>query len=158
MYNKNTKIIINQWSWSSLSCNPELKWSMIIDVFTRKTGNDHCVKSVQIRSYFWYLFSHIRSEYGERYFVSLRIHSKCGKIRTRNNSVFGHFSRNGFCQSKLKREKKTAGTTFQQLLAWFINSHWLNSSTVTGTILQQSLARLFNSSELCATVNGKIVQ
>ena len=28
----------------------------------------------------------------ERYFVSLRIHSECGKIRTRNYSVFGHFS------------------------------------------------------------------
>ena len=26
----------------------------------------------------------------ERYEVSLRIHSECGKIRTRNNSVFGH--------------------------------------------------------------------
>ena len=29
----------------------------------------------------------------ERYEVSLRIQSECGKIRTRNNSVFGHFSR-----------------------------------------------------------------
>ena len=28
----------------------------------------------------------------ERYFVSIRIQSKCGKIRTRKNSVFGHFS------------------------------------------------------------------
>ena len=28
----------------------------------------------------------------ERYEVSLRIQSECGKIRTRNNSVFGHFS------------------------------------------------------------------
>ena len=27
----------------------------------------------------------------ERYFVSLRIQSECGKIRTRKNSVFGHF-------------------------------------------------------------------
>ena len=50
-----------------------------------------CVKSVQIRSYFWSVFSRIRNEYG--YFVSLRIQSECGKIRTRNNSVFGHFSR-----------------------------------------------------------------
>ena len=31
----------------------------------------------------------------ERYFVSLRIQSKSGKIRTRNYSVFGHFSRSG---------------------------------------------------------------
>ena len=29
----------------------------------------------------------------ERYSVSLRIQSECGKIRTRKNSVFGHFSR-----------------------------------------------------------------
>ena len=29
----------------------------------------------------------------ERYSVSLRIQSKCRKIPTRNNSVFGHFSR-----------------------------------------------------------------
>ena len=29
----------------------------------------------------------------ERYEISLRIQSECGKIRTRKNSVFGHFSR-----------------------------------------------------------------
>ena len=29
----------------------------------------------------------------ERYQVSLRIQSECGKIRTRKNFVFGHFSR-----------------------------------------------------------------
>ena len=40
----------------------------------------HCVKSVQIRSYFWNVFSCIRAEYR--------------KIRTRSNSIFGHFSRN----------------------------------------------------------------
>ena len=38
----------------------------------------HCVKSAQIRSYFWSVFSCIRTEYR--------------KIRTRNNSVFGHYS------------------------------------------------------------------
>ena len=45
----------------------------------------HCVKSVQVGSYFWSAFSCIRTEYGE-------ILSNYGKIRTRNNSVFGHFS------------------------------------------------------------------
>ena len=40
---------------------------------------DHYVESVQIRSFFWSVFSRIRTEYG--------------KIRTRKNSVFGHFSR-----------------------------------------------------------------
>ena len=38
-----------------------------------------CVKSVQTQSYFWSVFSCIWTE--------------CRKIRTRNNSVFGHFSR-----------------------------------------------------------------
>ena len=38
----------------------------------------HCVKSVQIRSFFWSVFSRIRTEYE--------------KIRTRKNSVFGHIS------------------------------------------------------------------
>ena len=47
----------------------------------------HCVKSVQIRSYFWLVFSCIRIEY-----VDL-LRSEYRKIRTRNNSVFGHFSR-----------------------------------------------------------------
>ena len=42
----------------------------------------HCVKSVQIWIFFWSVFS-----------VSLRIQSECGKIRTRKNSVFGHFPR-----------------------------------------------------------------
>ena len=37
----------------------------------------YCVESVQIRSYFWSAFSCIQTEYR--------------KIRTRNNSVFGHF-------------------------------------------------------------------
>ena len=36
----------------------------------------HCVKSVQIRSFFWSVFSYIRPEYR--------------KIRTRKNSIFGH--------------------------------------------------------------------
>ena len=39
----------------------------------------HCVKSVQIRSFFWSVFSCIWTEYK--------------KLRTRKKSVFGHFSR-----------------------------------------------------------------
>ena len=42
----------------------------------------HCVKSVQIRSYFWSVFSCIQSKYR--------------KIGTINNSVFGHFSRSDY--------------------------------------------------------------
>ena len=42
----------------------------------------HCVKSVQIRSLFWSVFSCIRTEHR--------------KIRTRKNSVFGYFSHSGY--------------------------------------------------------------
>ena len=59
-----------------------------------------CVKSAQMRCYFWSVFSRIRTEYGE-ILVSLRIQSKCGKICTRNNSVFGHFSRSGYFRCEL---------------------------------------------------------
>ena len=51
---------------------------------------EHCVKSVQMRSFFWSVFSCIRTEYG-----NIRVQFKYRKIRTRNNSVFGHFSRSG---------------------------------------------------------------
>ena len=48
------------------------------------------MKSVQIRRFFWSVFSRIRTEYGE----ILCIQSEYGKIRIRKNAVFGHFSRN----------------------------------------------------------------
>ena len=44
---------------------------------------NHCVKSVQIRSFFWPVFSGIRTEYR--------------KIRTRKNSIFGFFSHSESC-------------------------------------------------------------
>ena len=43
------------------------------------TTFSHCVKSVQLRSFFWSVISCIRTEYR--------------KLQTRKNSVFGHFSR-----------------------------------------------------------------
>ena len=39
----------------------------------------------------------------ERSSVSLRIQSECGKIRTRKNSVFGHFSRSDSFSSWIRR-------------------------------------------------------
>ena len=48
----------------------------------------HWVKSVQIRSYFWSVFSCVRTEYGD-----LRSKVRIQENLTRNNSVFGHFSR-----------------------------------------------------------------
>ena len=49
------------------------------------------MKSVRIRSYYGPYFLTF-GLHTERYGVSLRIQSECGKIRTRKNSVFGHFS------------------------------------------------------------------
>ena len=62
-------------------------------------ANTHCMKNVQIQRFFWSVFSRIRTEYGE----ILRIQSDCGNIRTRKNSVFGHFSRS---DRKFQRECK----------------------------------------------------
>ena len=54
------------------------------------TPSCHCMKSVQIQSYFWFVFSRIRTEY---LLLNLRIQSQYRKIWTRNNSLFGHFPR-----------------------------------------------------------------
>ena len=51
-----------------------------------------CVKSVQIRSYFWSVFSCFGLN-TEIYGVNLRIQSDYRKTRTRNNSIFEHLSR-----------------------------------------------------------------
>ena len=45
----------------------------------------HCAKSVQIRSFFWSVFSRIWTEYGDL----LLIQSKYVQMRPRKNSVFG---------------------------------------------------------------------
>ena len=74
----------------SCQCNSTMHtYNNFTNTFTPK-GKSHCMKSVQIRSYFWSVFSCILTEYGE--IASLRIQSEYRKIRTRNNYVFGHFS------------------------------------------------------------------
>ena len=54
-------------------------------IYFAKSRYLHCVKSVQIRSFFWSVFSCIQSEYR--------------KIRTRKNSVFGRFLRSGILRT-----------------------------------------------------------
>ena len=66
------------------------KLNLLQGLFSSTTLRDlsrQSVKSVQIRSYFWSVFSGISTEYGDL----LRIQSKFRKRRTRNNSVFWHF-------------------------------------------------------------------
>ena len=61
----------------------------------KKIQKLHCMKSVQIRRFFLYVFSLIRTECVE-ILVSLRIQSQSRKIQTRKNSVFWHFSRSAW--------------------------------------------------------------
>ena len=67
----------------------------------------HCVKCVLIRSYTgpYFLAFGLNTD---RYSVSLRIQSKCGKMRTRANSVFEHFSRSGVekCRTEQLRSNR----------------------------------------------------
>ena len=59
---------------------------------------EHCVKSVQIGSIFWSVFSCTWTEYRDLRSKSntvFSIQSEYRKIRTRKNSIFGHFSRSG---------------------------------------------------------------
>ena len=46
-----------------------------------------------------------------RYSVSLRIQSECGKIRTRKNSRYGHFSRSEACARPLHTSKMESFAT-----------------------------------------------
>ena len=59
-------------------------------------------ESVQIRSFFWSVFSPIRTEYGEIRLIS-PYSVRMRKIRTRKNSVFGHFSHSVISDNIKKR-------------------------------------------------------
>ena len=68
------------------SCKQLIKFFTIHESVNQIWGlhiYNHCVKCVQVRSFFWSVFFHIRTEYG--------------KIQTRENSVFGHNSRSNYC-------------------------------------------------------------
>ena len=66
----------------------------------------YCVKTVQIRSFFWSRFSRIWTEYGYGEMRSISPYSvRMRKIRTRKNSVFRHFSRSVFINNKILQKK-----------------------------------------------------
>ena len=66
------------WLWASKCCPG------------RTLSNIHCVKSVQIRSYFWSVFYCIRTEYGD---LRSKFSPNTGKYGPEKNPVFGQFSR-----------------------------------------------------------------
>ena len=78
-------ILTNVWhlfnlisKWIAWPCQFSVNFKHTHRVNTPSDKALHCVKSVQIRSIFWSVFSCIRTEYK--------------KIRTRKNFVLGHFS------------------------------------------------------------------
>ena len=69
-----------EFSYVKEFCFTEFIWFCLLTLtISKRRDYTHCGKFVQIWSYFWSVFSCIQSEYR--------------KIRTRKNSVFGHFSR-----------------------------------------------------------------
>ena len=64
----------------SFSGSRETRWKKIF-IFVSFLCNEHCMKSVKIRSFFWSVFSCIQSEFR--------------KIQTRKKSIFRHFWRSG---------------------------------------------------------------
>ena len=87
----------NNPSFSSVICLSLPKvwcYSTLIKISLLFQQNDYCGKVFK----YWVISGPYFSVFGlnaEIYGVNLRIPSKCRKIRTRNNSVFGHFSRSG---------------------------------------------------------------
>ena len=80
----NSFLFINKTLWfNNLKTRTAMyaKTSVLVICVEMIRSHPPCVKSVQIRSYFWSVFS---------------------SIRTRNNSVFGHFSRSATYPSLLK--------------------------------------------------------
>ena len=63
------------------------------------------------------------------------------------------------CYERFRDSSTVTGTILRQPLAQLFNSHWHNYSTVTGTIIQQSLEWIFISGwHDCSTVAGTIIQ
>ena len=68
----------------------------------------------------------------ERYSVSLRIQSECGKIRTRKHSVFGHFSRSVmFYVSDLNYEIQILGLPKSKC---YTHAHVISLVRYTGSV------------------------
>ena len=71
----------------------------------RSLNVPYCVKSAQIRSFIWFIFSRIRTE--------------CVKIRTRKNSVFRLFSCNASDLFRLHYGNKLAANNYDLMLMFF---------------------------------------
>ena len=64
-------------------------WKGVLLVISR--GGVHCVKSVQIRSFSWSVFSHIWTEYGELLLITLYSVQSTGKYGSEKTPYLGIF-------------------------------------------------------------------
>ena len=93
-----------------------------------KCDSCHCVNSVQIRSFFWSVFSCTGTEYR--------------KIRTRKNYIFGNFSRGVFCYKMRQKFITKCGRFFITIailqIATFITT--CNDFIKKGTVITKCSA------------------
>ena len=75
LYKNKSLILFHKISWGLILISRKFNWYNKLKFKPQILFSTYCVKSVQIRSFSW---------------------SECGKIRTRKNSVFGHFSHSDF--------------------------------------------------------------
>ena len=86
-----------------------------ITIWCSIQGKDQHVKCVQIRSFFCFLFSRVHTEHRE--IRSIFPYSvEVWKIRTRKNSVSGHFSRSGCVLLGYKINFKLGGFIIRKLM------------------------------------------
>ena len=88
---KQKGLLIELWTNTDLMLN-EVRNSLNRITFAScknipSTAKSHCVKSVRIQSYFWSVFSCIRTEYGDL----RRFQSEYRKIRTRKTPYLNNF-------------------------------------------------------------------
>ena len=91
-----------------------IKFWVQFHVHNPSRKSKYCVKSLEIRSYFWSVFSCIQSEFK--------------KIQTRNNSVYGHFSRSEVglyeVESVDNANMITTAVNTKEYFAEYRSRHW----------------------------------
>ena len=87
----------------SISWNKYQHLSLVIIIFLQPIlMHQHCVKIIQIRSFFWFAFSCVRTEYGDllcKSLYSVRIQENTQQEKLRIWTLFTQ------CKTKLKRKK-----------------------------------------------------
>ena len=141
------------WLVSTKTCMMEcihaiwnLPWTTCIRGFILFLQNWYnCVKNVQIRSLFWSVFSRIQSEYA--------------KLRTRKNSVFGHFLWSGCIGNFINRTARVR--RFSQIfydLCEVILDHRLDPSFSKLNTKEKVAYLLYGSRSRSSSLNKNVIK